>query len=229
MSTFPDETQFSTKSQAIKTALSEERLARYLVPTGGDLEKALQLYTWNTQMSCALYGSLQGVEVILRNAINRELTVRYGEDWHLNKPIVFSDQQMERINKVKGRWDKPRAITLPDIVANLSFGFWSEILDHRMYETLWNSVIHKAFPHRPKGTRRPQAAAPVLRLHQLRNRIAHHEPIWQRKLDVDEKSINQIAHWICPQTAEWITEQSTVAETIKLKPDWLQQKHYGLK
>lgn len=224
MSISLDRTSPSEKSLAIKKALSEDRLTKYLQATDRDLEKALELYTWNTQIGGALYGSLQGFEVILRNAMSRELVTRYGETWHANKPVVFQDQQMDRITKVKERWKKERPITLPDIVADLSFGFWSDILEHRIYDELWKTTLHKAFPNRSKGTRRPDAAAPVIKLYRLRNRIAHHEPIWQRNLDDDHDTIIRIASWICPQTSEWIKDQSTLENALNLKPAWLDKK-----
>ena len=39
--------------QALETALSAERLTAYLRVTGGDGERALHLYLWNTEISAA--------------------------------------------------------------------------------------------------------------------------------------------------------------------------------
>ena len=44
-------------------ALSRERLGTYLDATGGDREGAIRLYAWNTAVSAAFYGPLQGLEV----------------------------------------------------------------------------------------------------------------------------------------------------------------------
>ena len=59
-------------------------MSTYLRATGGDREKALHLYTWNTALSAAFYGPLQGLEVALRNALHRQLTERYGAEWYDN-------------------------------------------------------------------------------------------------------------------------------------------------
>jgi len=46
--------------QALETALSTERLTAYLRVTGGDRERALRLYLWNSEISAAFYAPLQG-------------------------------------------------------------------------------------------------------------------------------------------------------------------------
>ena len=52
----------------LETPLSRERLRTYLDTAGGDRGKAIRLYVWNTEISAAFYGPLQGLEVVLRNA-----------------------------------------------------------------------------------------------------------------------------------------------------------------
>ena len=61
-------------------ALSPERMSTYQRAVRGDREKALRLYTWNTAISAAFYGPLQGLEVTLRNAMHRQLAGCYGAE-----------------------------------------------------------------------------------------------------------------------------------------------------
>jgi hypothetical protein len=51
---------------ALETSLSRQRLATYVNAAGGDREQAVRLYTWNTAVSAAFYGPLQGLEVAPR-------------------------------------------------------------------------------------------------------------------------------------------------------------------
>lgn len=67
---------------ALETSLSPERVATYVSRAGGDREKAVRLYSWNTAVSAAFYGPLQGLEIALRNGMNRELAARYGPEWY---------------------------------------------------------------------------------------------------------------------------------------------------
>lgn len=63
--------------EALETSLSPERMATYVNAAGGNREKALRLYTWNTAISAAFYGPLQGLEIALRNAAHHHLSVSY--------------------------------------------------------------------------------------------------------------------------------------------------------
>lgn len=164
---------------ALETSLSPARLASYIRRTAGDKERALRLYLWNTALSEALYGPLQGLEIALRNALNRELCAHYGPQWYENKkPVLFPDTQAEKIQKAISEFDKGRLITVSDVVASLTLGFWADILHYEMYDQMWRECTHKAFPNRPKGTRRGNIAPTIKRLKNLRNRVAHHEPIF---------------------------------------------------
>ena len=204
---------------ALFEALSPERLAAYLKAAGGDRAKALRLYVWKTAMSEALYGPLQGLEVVLRNAVNRELCAKYGDQWFRNaKPALFIDQQAEKLEKTISRFDKSRVLTVNDVVADLSFGFWSDLFDHQMYDELWKQTLHKAFSHRPKGVKRNTIAIPVKRLNTLRNRIAHHEPIWNRDLQKDYDLIIELTSWIAPIASDWMEHQSRFAQVLQAQP-----------
>ena len=45
---------------ALFASLSPERMSSYTSIAGADREKAVRLYTWNTAVSAAFYGPLQG-------------------------------------------------------------------------------------------------------------------------------------------------------------------------
>ena len=66
----------------LETALSLARLSTYLGAAGGDRERAIRLHAWNTAVGAAFYGPLQGLEVVLRNAMHRRLAEWYGPAWY---------------------------------------------------------------------------------------------------------------------------------------------------
>ena len=68
--------------EAVEVALSPKRLITYVMAASGDRKIALQLHAWNTAVSAAFYGPLQGLELTLRNAMNRQLVRKYGEEWY---------------------------------------------------------------------------------------------------------------------------------------------------
>ena len=210
---------------ALESSLSPERLATYLAPAGADRERAMRLYTWNTAISAAFYGPLQGLEVALRNAMTRHLTAVYGSSWYDNPACGFDAGTLNRIAAAKDELRRDGyLIDPPHLVAVLSFGFWVALLGSggrsaglgapkRNYEmTLWRPCLYRAFPHTRISRR--QAHRPLDFLRTLRNRIAHHEPVFTRHLWADYQSILTISGWIDPDTRDWIDHHSRVSDLL---------------
>ena len=208
----------------LEASLSSERLGTYLRAARGEREKAIRLHVWNTGVSAAFYGPLQGLEVALRNAMHRRLTDRYGGAWYDNGNGGLDRGARERIAGARtelardGHGDDPHRI-----VAALSFGFWVSLLgpggrldDGRKanYQmTLWRPALRGAFAH-CANLNRKQAHGPLNTLRTLRNRIAHHEPIFARDLTRDHERILEVAGWISPATRVWIEHHSRVPEVL---------------
>ena len=200
--------------------LSRERLSTYLDAARGDREAAVLLHVRNTALSAAFYGPLQILEVALRNAVNRKLGERYGEAWYDNGHAGLDRGARERIANARaelardGHGDAPHRI-----VAALSFGFWVSLLgaggrvDRRRkanYEmTLWRPALRGVFSCRTPLIRK-QAHRPLNELRSLRNRIAHHEPIFARDLLADHDRILEVAGWMSPVIRTWIEHHSRV-------------------
>ena len=114
------------------------------------------------------------------------------------------------------------------VVAALSFGFWVSLTgsggrltsgSKANYEmTLWRPALRRAFPHREKLTRK-QVHRPLNDLRTLRNRIAHHEPIFARDLAGDHERILDVAGWISPTMATWIEHHSRAYDLLALSKD----------
>ncbi|MCK9506370.1 MAG: hypothetical protein M0Q95_19590 [Porticoccaceae bacterium] len=214
---------------ALERSLSPDRINTYVNKAHGDKVLALQLYTWNTAISAAFYGPLQGLEVALRNAMHRELTIRYGDAWYDNPAAGLDAGGLQRLESAKTSLLRSKCLIGPSrVVAELPFGFWVSLLGRggravppdtgrKNYEmTLWRPALHRAFSHSRLNRRR--AHQPLDYLRTFRNRIAHHEPIFNRHLEQDYHSILEVTGWICPKTAEWIRLYSRVPELLAL--DW---------
>lgn len=209
---------------AIARRLSPERLAPYRALAGSDLAAALSLYEWNAELSGAWWSVIGDVEVLLRNAMHERLMQlsrrRFGEPcWYLDPGGLFSEEAQRAIESA--RWQvyrSGRAETPSRVVTELSLGFWRFLLAARYERSLWVPVLRDAFPHlKGRGMRR-EAHEGIHRLHGLRNRIAHHEPIHNRPLEGLHKVALRAAGWICPDTAEWIRGRSRVQGLLERKP-----------
>ncbi|MEP9369984.1 hypothetical protein [Xanthobacter sp. VNH20] len=213
---------------ALETSLSPERMATYVQRAGGDRGRAVQLYTWNTAVSAAFYGPLQGLEVALRNAMHRELARKYGDDWYDNPAAGLDAGTESRVAAARsdlfrdGYRDDP-----PHIVAALSFGFWVALLGpggrqrtggKANYDmTIWRASAHRAFPN--VRLSRKATHTPLDFLRTFRNRIAHHEPILDRHLAADYASLLQVVGWISGETKTWIEHHSRVPALLAQPPD----------
>jgi hypothetical protein len=59
--------------------ISTQRLKPYLDQSGGAPAEALELYEWSARMAGAAFETLAQLEVIMRNAIDSELSIYYDE------------------------------------------------------------------------------------------------------------------------------------------------------
>ena len=145
----------------------------------------------------------------------------YGLRWYDNPAIGMAPAALRLVGDAKDTLAKSRKpVDPPRVVAELSFGFWVSLLGRgpsgRYETTLWRPAVHRAFPH--IRSLRKHVHAPLDSLRVLRNRIAHHEPIFTRHLAADYARILTVIGWICPDTAAWIDHHSTVHALLTTRP-----------
>lgn len=66
-------------------------------------------------------------------------------------------------------------------IAQLTILFWKRLFSNDYEATLWARSLKRLFPN--KSLTRGQIAAELEHVYQARNRIAHHEPLYGRRLD----------------------------------------------
>jgi hypothetical protein len=57
-------------------------------------------------------------------------------------------------------------------------------------------------------------------LRELRNRIAHHEPIFKRALNDDFIKMQELIAFRCPTTSLWMLNNQHATFLIAAKPEW---------
>jgi hypothetical protein len=206
----------------IGSRLSRERITPYETLSGGPAG-GLTLYEWNTTASAAFYGTLQALEVVLRNALHEQMSV-----WHthcglpgswLDDPANLLEQRRhDDIDQARRRvWQGGYQLTPPQIITELPFGFWRYLLSSRYHNVLWVPALRHAFKQmRPQ--RRREIYEPLERLNRLRNRIAHHEPIHRRNLARDQADALKVLAAICPVTTAWVDQISLVPAVLAGRP-----------
>jgi hypothetical protein len=198
----------------LEQALSLERFGRYVDWAGGDKARALELYTLNTKISESLYTPLQMLEVALRNRIHAVMTEARHEGWFHDDGCLLGKWQSDQLAKAEeGIREGKKEPTPGRIVAALTFSFWTSMFG-KEYETLWQTTLHRIGSRSDgKGLERKHFSGPLTRIRQLRNRIAHHEPIiidWD--LPAQHSKIIELTGWLSPPAAEWCTAHSRFFE-----------------
>jgi hypothetical protein len=199
----------------IHEVLSRPRFAPYLAKTA-DFAAAIDLYWWNVTVSAAFYAPLHCLEMALRNAIHRQLAIRWDRtDWWQSVSLGGNGQRMvdDAHRKLTSR---SRAYGADDIVAELSFGFWVSLVSKAYDQRLWVPCLHKAF--RYFGGSRPDLHRDLRTMLLFRNRIMHHEPIHHRHLAADHQTILRLLGYLSPVVLEQLKPYDQVAVVLMARP-----------
>lgn len=181
----------------IRQALSDERFGRYLTACSNNVEKACTLYLWNMQISSAFFPWLSVAEVVLRNRIHLALSQVHGSEWPWSMGFERTlPQRRQGFNPVEELQHSRRGYDTDQtgkVIADLKFAFWQQMLKANQERPLWNGYLFTAFPNldRTLSVRdnRETVYQRVDKIRELRNRIAHHEPIFNRDLKDDYQNI----------------------------------------
>lgn len=118
-----------------------------------DEKHALALYRWNLQLTSAFQELLSVTEVVLRNAMDRELqkwnigqaSTSAGSSWLLNEPATplrsLSAGKRKEANKNAlaaqtrrdaNHWRHGQNVTHDDVLAQVMFGMWKDLLPNHV-------------------------------------------------------------------------------------------------
>lgn len=187
---------------------SSERMRSYHSRYPGNESKAILHYQCNIEMSEAFYPCLSVLEVAIRNAINRELVSKFGDEWyeHFSSVTGFAGL-LKEINTAEHNITSRGEFTIPSkVVAELTFGFWTRLFNTEFELILWKD-LRRAFPYMPKYLKkRKNISAPLNYFRHFRNRIFHNEPIcWNfDKLEQIHNRMIEVMGWINCDLPLWI-------------------------
>ncbi|MGW3043290.1 hypothetical protein ACWC9T_25340 [Kitasatospora sp. NPDC001159] len=214
--------------ETVWEAISDSRLAPYN-RLSSDRREALDLYAWNTRTSAAVFELVGHLEVLLRNGLDRCLQDYFSEDargipWFMlqtagGEHVTDAVEVVRTRLRAQEQGPKGRARALREtrdqIVAGLSFGFWSGLLGPK-YEDLWRDCLHRAFPH--SSGRRKDVAAALEHIRKLRNRLAHHDSLINVDIPFEVRRIVQVASYLSPEAGKWLESQSRAMDTYAERP-----------
>ncbi|WP_417693429.1 hypothetical protein [Roseibium sp.] len=188
------------------TLISRERFTRYIQACDGDEAKAVALYCWNMRAAQSLYVYLQCWEIALRNRLNDFLCWKFGANWpYDDRRFVrnLANDDRRRLAETKDRQErnrKTKPASTSVVVADLSAGFWVSLLSKR-YDVpySWRYNLARVFPN-DKTLHRALAWEKSDGILRLRNRVAHHEPVYTLPLPDLYQDLQHLVGAMCPAT-----------------------------
>ncbi|HET7465007.1 MAG TPA: hypothetical protein VFJ82_27430 [Longimicrobium sp.] len=220
---------------ALERAMSRERLRAYRLPGDADEADGVARYAWNLALAAALLPAMHTLEIAFRNELNRaavKLTEKRGYRWHRvaswldARPTMLLPHEAEKVERAKMQLGgDPRSQTEGHLIAKLDFGFWVALCRDPYADSraagprLWPRALDLAFRHRPAPvTTRSQIFHQFDRVRKFRNRVAHHEPIWDRAYEAEHEHVLESLAWISPRLAEALRHTSPAQATFRAGP-----------
>lgn len=207
--------------------ISQRRFDEYLVAANHDRESARELYEWNVSVSAAFFELISHVEVALRNAVDGALrklevaesarvSVRGG--WWFASPTFLTDHDLNFYEMAcRHLGNKADGASRDKVLASMTFGIWDAVFGPS-YEQLFRRHLVYAFPHRGTGFKRETVKKNVLALKNLRNRIAHHQAIFDQPLEERFEQSMELLGWIDPDLEQWVNRLCRVPSVLNTRP-----------
>lgn len=165
--------------------MSAPRLARYLAASGNDSKRAMTLYRKNLRLSQELFTVISCYEIAMRNRIDRQYAGQHGNDWlrdsAANGGMFDSNTCRQTKRLIEKAINRLPHYTHFKLLAEMDFGFWRYMFAQPQFYAGGQSLLH-VFPAKPTSTPAIQYNHTYVfnqlgHINDLRNRIAHHEPI----------------------------------------------------
>lgn len=216
--------------------LTPGRFAKYLNAAGGDPRLGLDLYEWNSEIAAAFLRDLGHLEVAVRNAYDRALLTHPGilnGEWLTAESCDLLFPRHMANDKNGNPQDKnatPRSnvrearkhsgfeqgvVPRGKAVAELMFGFWSYLTDDLHEKSLWVPALHTAYA--PSADRAKVHAA-LTALRDFRNRVAHHESVFDRQPENHRRHIVFVARQLSGDLHHHISRHSRLPSVLAARP-----------
>lgn len=207
--------------------ITPSRFREYLVAANHDSVAARELYEWNIAVSSGFFELMSHVEVALRNAVDGILqplevkeTARIApqEGWWFGSSTFLAKHELDYFEKaMRHLRGKDTGASRDKAFASMTFGLWADIFKPS-YDELFRRHLVYAFPNRGEGFSRKVVSKNVLDLKNLRNRIAHHQAIFDLPLEERFEQAMDLLRWIDPLLEEWVLALCRVRDLLDSRP-----------
>ncbi|MDQ7084792.1 MAG: hypothetical protein Q9M36_07595 [Sulfurovum sp.] len=152
--------------------ISNSRLTQY---------SGVKEYIENIQLSNKFYVPLSLVEIGLRNSLNKLFISKVGEQWLFDKGFIKPQLQMKINSSIKMLKQQNKHITQDNLIAELSFRFWTMLLKKTYKEYLRYNDLKQIFPNidieKDKRVNRHYFFTKLNNIRIFRNKVFHFDKI----------------------------------------------------
>lgn len=188
-------------------------MGRYVLAMDSNTKKAMTLYRKNLELSQVLFTVISCLEISLRNKIDQHYLPLHGNDWLRDSQTgMFSVTACRTTKKIitKALGNLGSHYSHNKLVAKMDFGFWRYLFAGPQFFAGGATLLH-IFPARPTSTVAMQYNHTFVfdqlgLINDLRNRIAHHEPIcFQPSRPVKDTTYARQHHALVRQIFQWMS------------------------
>lgn len=196
-------------------AVAPTRMAAFVDPGDACPLDPAGRYIWASHLSASIAPALHTFEVALRNAMHSSLSQHYGQaDWFAGAVIFEPDEDKlvkSALRAAKKKAKKKGVTHTPDdVIAELMLGFWCALLNSPYATSVFQPCLARAFQNLPAPLKvRTDLHAKIIEFKRVRNRVFHHEPIWNYPgIDQIEAELWTLAEALYPEFSILSQDQS---------------------
>ena len=176
------------KYKEFEDVISAERMQRYVLACNGDERRGMVLYRYNLAISGEMLKIISLFEVALRNRIDQIMITSFGTDWLRDSCLpggIFDSpstyETWKIISLAYKRINENGGYTPTKLMTAMELGVWKYMYSGPEYVATGQRLL-SVFPNKPKTTKfdrvdNKRIFNELNGLNNIRNRIAHHEPI----------------------------------------------------
>ncbi|CCY24434.1 putative uncharacterized protein [Brachyspira sp. CAG:484] len=208
-----------------ESTYSAERLSSFAYSEFDTIQDVVTNYKNNIQISQAIYPELCTLEVILRNSINNILKKYISETWiedEINNNVLLDASEYKTLLKAYNDTKDEcitatKVFTIGKVVANLNFGFWTNLCVKKYNSKIWNKpkCFYGVFVNYPNKHSINYIAKKLYTIRRFRNRVFHYEKIFKypnRTLSV-YNDILEMLSFLTEDKLEILKQTSTFLNT----------------
>lgn len=169
---------------------SLDRIESFIYSSDDTIDDIIERYQDNIKISQALYPELATLEVILRNSINAALCKHISESWledEIANNTLLEENDYNLLISAYNTTKKEclsskKELTSGRVIANLNFGFWTNLCMKKYNSKIWNKIyfFKGIFVNYPSKTQAIGVISQKLyAIRKLRNRVFHYEQIFR--------------------------------------------------